>query len=78
MLHELEALDKPQPWLVIPAYAALGEYDKAFEWLHHVVEEHNVVLWLIRIAPIFDELRRDPRWAELMVHLEREEQNPAY
>ena len=73
MLRDLEALDAPQAWSLVPAYIALGEHDKAFEWLRRSVEERTVATSFIRIDPIYMELHQDPRWAELMAHLEREE-----
>ena len=73
MLRDLEALDAPQAWSLVPAYIALGECDKAFEWLRRSVEERTVAISFIRIDPIYRELHQDPRWAELMAHLERVE-----
>ena len=73
MLRDLEALDAPQAWSLVPAYIALGDHDKAFEWLRRSVEQRTVAISFIRIDPVYRELHQDSRWAELMAHLERVE-----
>jgi len=45
-------------------YAALGEKDKAFEWLQKAYEEHFIMA--IKVEPVYDPLRSDPRWADLL------------
>jgi tetratricopeptide (TPR) repeat protein len=40
-------------------YAALGERDKAFEWLEHAWEKRS--LWMLKVHPFLDPLRRDQR-----------------
>jgi tetratricopeptide (TPR) repeat protein len=46
-------------------YIGLGEYDKALEWLDTAVA-NGASLVMERIAPIFDPLRNDPRFQELL------------
>ncbi len=44
-------------------YAGLGERDQAFVWLQRSIDESS---WRVYIMdPVFDELHRDPRWAQL-------------
>ena len=45
-------------------YVALGEKDKAFEWLQKAYEEHFIMA--IRVEPVYDPLRSDPRFADLL------------
>jgi eukaryotic-like serine/threonine-protein kinase len=50
-------------------YAGLRDYDNAFRWLERAVEEHS---WRVYIFdPMFAELHRDPRFAQLRAFGER-------
>jgi hypothetical protein len=46
-------------------YAALGENDKAFEWLQKAYEEEHCII-AIKVDPVYDPLRSDPRFADLL------------
>ncbi|MEO8572932.1 MAG: winged helix-turn-helix domain-containing protein [Pyrinomonadaceae bacterium] len=47
-------------------YTALGEKDRAFEWLEKAYDERAWQLGFLKVEPIFDPLRDDPRLADLM------------
>jgi adenylate cyclase len=48
-------------------YTGLGEKEKAFEWLEKSYEEHCSGPFLdVKVYPIFDPLRSDPRFADLL------------
>ena len=47
-------------------YAALGEKDKAIAALKNAFEERNIDFALIKVDPLLDPLRDDPRFAELL------------
>ncbi len=51
-------------------YAALGEKDRAFEWLQKAYEDRSITAGgpfsLIKVQPEYDPLRSDPRWAALL------------
>ena len=47
-------------------YDALGDRDKAFEWLEKAIEEHSGIFLFARVDPLFDSLRPDPRFKELL------------
>jgi len=69
ILRELEALSKRER--VSPAYIArihigLGEKDRAFEWLRKAYEERSDHLLSIGVDPVYDPLRSDPRFIELL------------
>ena len=50
-------------------YAALGEKDKAFEWLNKSFERRFGPLIYLKVNPIWDNLRADPRFPELLGHV---------
>jgi serine/threonine protein kinase/tetratricopeptide (TPR) repeat protein len=51
---------------VAGAYAALGNKDKAFEYLEKAVAAHNTELILEIRYPLLDPIRSDPRYPDLM------------
>lgn len=51
---------------VARVYAALGEPDKAFEWLEKAYQEHTGALALIKVSPDYDALRNDSRHSKLL------------
>ena len=48
------------------AYVRLGDHEQAFAWLAKVVEERNWFALEIKINPILDSLRGDPRFQALV------------
>jgi tetratricopeptide (TPR) repeat protein len=70
VLDQLNELSKQRyvPALVmVRIYAGLGEKDKAFEWLKKSYEERSIALTAdIRLDPVYDPLRSDPRWVDLL------------
>jgi hypothetical protein len=50
---------------VAQVYIGLGEYDRAIEWLTTAFNEGNP-LFTLRVAPVFDPLRNDPRFQKLL------------
>jgi tetratricopeptide (TPR) repeat protein len=46
--------------------AAAGEDEQAFSWLERAYEEHNPDLIELASEPVFDRMRRDPRFAVLL------------
>ncbi len=59
----------PVCWAVI--YAALGDADHAFEWLEKSAQSRAAVLVYLPVLPVFDSLRSDPRYADLLQTLDR-------
>jgi eukaryotic-like serine/threonine-protein kinase len=69
ILRELEERAKRER--VSPAYIArihigLGEKDQAFEWLRKAYEERSDHLLSIGVDPVYEPLRSDPRYIELL------------
>lgn len=73
LVSQLERLEHPPVDSMVYAYAALSD-DRAFDWIHKAIRRHiwGVVLTR-RTDPLYTELRTDPRWDEVMAHLESEE-----
>jgi serine/threonine protein kinase/tetratricopeptide (TPR) repeat protein len=51
------------PYNLVPIYEALGEFDTAFRWLDRAIAEHSAAIAFLRIDPMIDGLRSDPRFA---------------
>ncbi len=47
-------------------FAGLGEKDKAFEWLQKAYEDRSAYLVYLNVEPIWDSLRSDPRFTDLL------------
>lgn len=68
MLAELEKRAKQE---YVPSYdvaiihIGLGETDQASEWLEKAYEERSYWLTFLRVDPLLDSLRSDPRFTDL-------------
>jgi pentatricopeptide repeat protein len=71
-LHLLEELKQRKQAGYVPAaafvkaYLGLGEYEQAFFWLEEAYKEQSNILQLLKVHPIFDPVRNDPRFTDLM------------
>jgi TolB-like protein/DNA-binding winged helix-turn-helix (wHTH) protein/Tfp pilus assembly protein PilF len=66
-LNELSRQKYVSPVFMAKIYAGLAEKDKAFEWLEKAYEDHSIVsVGYIKTNPMFDPLRSDPRYADLL------------
>ncbi len=68
-LAELERISKSRyvsPYYMGTAHLALGERDRAFEYLERALEERSHGLTFLRIDPSLDAVRSDPRYADLV------------
>lgn len=69
ILENLEVVDRER---YVPAYnfamiyAGLGEMDKAFEWFDKACNERSGFLPFLKVEPIADCLRDDPRFSDLL------------
>jgi DNA-binding winged helix-turn-helix (wHTH) protein/tetratricopeptide (TPR) repeat protein len=65
-LQELHARgDVPASLLASPC-VGLGDHDRAFEWLEKGFEERAALLVTLKVDPVFDPLRGDPRFTDLI------------
>jgi TolB-like protein/DNA-binding winged helix-turn-helix (wHTH) protein/Tfp pilus assembly protein PilF len=54
------------PWGLAVLYGGLGEKDRAFEWLTKAFDDHFVLIGSLKVEPLFDSLRADPRFEKLL------------
>jgi tetratricopeptide (TPR) repeat protein len=54
------------PYPVAQIYAELGRKDEAFEWLDKAYQERAIQFVDLRVDPVLDPLRSDPRFAGLL------------
>jgi tetratricopeptide (TPR) repeat protein len=69
ILDQLEAASKERytPAISFAAvYAGLGEKDQAFAWLEKAYGERTSRLGYLKVKPLWDPLRSDPRFADLV------------
>ncbi|HKE55874.1 MAG TPA: winged helix-turn-helix domain-containing protein [Pyrinomonadaceae bacterium] len=50
----------------VSAYVRMGKKDLAFTWLERALQERNRFAYEIKIDPQYDDLRNDPRFAQLL------------
>jgi Tfp pilus assembly protein PilF len=50
----------------ITPYLALGEYDQAFYWCEEAYKEQSAILQWLKVIPLFDPVRDDPRFTDLV------------
>ena len=65
-LHELSKRVYVSSYRIAAIYACLAETKQAFEWLNRAYEERDVWLMWLRVDPVFDDLRSDRRFQELL------------
>ncbi len=63
-LSELSKQEYVPPFHKAIICVGLGEKDQAFEWLEKAYEEQFIIA--IRVNPVYDPLRSDPRFADLL------------
>ena len=71
-LHDLTAMSKRKyvsPVFIARLYANLGQRDQAFEWLDEAFRERSGRLAWLKVDPLFDSLRSDPRFPVLLQRL---------
>jgi serine/threonine protein kinase/tetratricopeptide (TPR) repeat protein len=69
ILDEQQRLAKARyvsPYNFAIIYTGLGDKDRAFEWLSKCVEEHTLIIFHLKSRPLFDSLRSDPRYVDLL------------
>jgi DNA-binding winged helix-turn-helix (wHTH) protein/tetratricopeptide (TPR) repeat protein len=65
-LKELSLKGYVSSYDVAIIYLGLGDQDSALDWLQNAYADHSVRLIGIKVEPMLDSLRADPRFTELM------------
>jgi tetratricopeptide (TPR) repeat protein len=65
-LNERSKLSYISPVVIAFIHAALGEKDQAFAGLDKAYDGRDYILVFLKVDPMFDRLRSDPRFADLM------------
>jgi eukaryotic-like serine/threonine-protein kinase len=69
ILEQIEQESKTkyiQPLSIAALHAALEQKNEAFEWLEKAYKDRNTEIILLKTDPLFDNLRSDPRFADLL------------
>lgn len=70
ILDEQQRLAKQRddglPYNLAIIYTGLGDKDQAFEWLEKCIEQRTPLVYRLRVRPMFDPLRSDARYPELL------------
>lgn len=54
------------PALRVLFHLGLDERDEALDWLERCYEEQDPVCWMLKVHPLFDPLRTEPRFQALL------------
>ena len=54
-------------------HAASSEMDAAFECIHRAIDERDPLLMYLQVHPMFEALRTDPRYPELLQRMNLDE-----
>ena len=54
------------PMVIVPAYLGMGSNDQAIAWLEKAYTQHSNGLTGLNVDPMYDPLRGDPRFEELL------------
>ena len=68
-LRELERMNKQHqidPGPIAEAHLGMGNREEGLRWLDKAYEQHSNAMALLKVEPIFDSVRNDPRFQELL------------
>jgi Tfp pilus assembly protein PilF len=68
-LQKLKNLNQQQqrdPAMFVIAYLGLGDREETFRWLQKSLERHSNVITTLKVDPIYDPLRSDPRFIDIL------------
>ena len=65
-LQELNRRQKMDPAMILYAYLGMGNKEQSFDWLEKAYAQHSNALTVLKVDPIYDPLRSDPRFQDLL------------
>jgi len=68
-LAEISKHGYVSPFSIAEGYMRLGQREKALEWLEKAYEQHDSGLVSIGVEPMFDSVRSEPRFKEIVRHM---------
>ena len=68
-LHATSRVRYASPTTIASVYASLGDRQIAFAWLDRAYAERDFLLVTARVEPMFDPLRGDRRFTDLLVRM---------
>ena len=71
-LREKSGTEWVSPSLIALICIGLGDKNATFDWLNQAFEKDRVFLSVIKIDPLFDSIRADPRYHDLLRKLKLE------
>jgi TolB-like protein/DNA-binding winged helix-turn-helix (wHTH) protein/lipopolysaccharide biosynthesis regulator YciM len=73
LIEKIKAQDTPwKSMFLAEAYAGMGENDEVFAWLNRACDENFGFVWDVRNRHVFDGLRNDPRYAQVLARIKLE------
>jgi len=57
------------PRIIAWVYVGLGDKDQALAWLEKAYAQHSNELTTMKVCPVYDPLRSDPRFQDLLRRL---------
>jgi len=68
-MHDVKKGENVPAFLLARIYSELGERDEAFKWLEKAYANKEAELTYMKVSPIWDKLREDPRFADMLRRL---------
>jgi TolB-like protein/DNA-binding winged helix-turn-helix (wHTH) protein/Tfp pilus assembly protein PilF len=65
-LEEWNRRQPVDPALFVDAYVGIGQKDEAFVWLEKAYAQHSNALVSLKVNPMYDPLRSDPRFQDML------------
>jgi predicted metal-dependent enzyme (double-stranded beta helix superfamily) len=53
-------------YMLASVHFTLGEYDQGFEWLERAYQERSPGMRLLKVDPLYDCVRADPRFTAML------------